>query len=84
MVRTGRGDRDVWLEMEDRGVGIADEDMPHLFRPFFRADSARKLGILGAGLGLAVASRIATAHGGSLTVESAPEGGSRFRVVLPH
>ena len=83
VVRTGSTDRDVWVEVEDRGSGVAVEDLPHLFRPFFRSDSARKLGIPGAGLGLAVATRIATAHGGSIAVETVPEEGSRFRIRLP-
>jgi heavy metal sensor kinase len=83
VVRTGTANGDVWVEVEDRGGGVAPEDVPHLFRPFFRADSARKLGIPGAGLGLAVASRIATAHGGSISVDSAPRRGTRFRVHLP-
>lgn len=83
VVRTGSTDREVWVEVEDRGSGVAAEDLPHLFRPFFRADSARKLGIPGAGLGLAVANRIAMAHAGSIAVETAPDRGSRFRVRLP-
>ena len=83
VVRTGSTDREVWVEVEDRGSGVAVEDLPHLFRPFFRADSARTLGIPGAGLGLAVATRIAKAHGGSIAVETVPDQGSRFRVRLP-
>lgn len=70
----------VWIEIEDQGCGIADEDRPHLFRPFFRAESARKQGIAGTGLGLAVAMRIVTAHGGRIDVASQPGEGSRFRL----
>jgi signal transduction histidine kinase len=82
VVRVGR-DGGPWVEVEDRGGGIAAEDLPHLFRPFFRSDAARKRGVPGAGLGLAVAARIAAAHGGSLTAESEPGRGSRFRARLP-
>ena len=45
--------------MKDSGCGIAEADLPHLFRPFFRSEAARKSGIPGVGLGLAVANRIA-------------------------
>jgi heavy metal sensor kinase len=83
VVRVGC-DAGPWLEVEDRGCGVVAEDVPHLFRPFFRSDAARKHGVPGAGLGLAVAARVAEAHGGSLTAESEPGSGSRFRVRLPN
>lgn len=82
VVRVGT-DGGPWLEVEDRGPGVAAADLPHLFRPFFRSDAARARGVPGAGLGLAVAARIAAAHGGSLTVHSNPGRGSRFRLRLP-
>jgi heavy metal sensor kinase len=81
-VRVG-SDGGPWLEVEDCGCGVEAADLPHLFRPFFRSHAARKLGVPGAGLGLAVAARIAAAHGGSLTADSEPGRGSRFRVRLP-
>lgn len=71
-----------WLEVEDRGCGVAAAELPHLFRPFFRSDAARTLGVPGSGLGLAVAARVAAAHGGTLTADSEPGRGSRFRVRL--
>jgi signal transduction histidine kinase len=82
IVRIGRTPQGPWVEVEDHGCGISAADLPNLFRPFFRSDSTRRE-VAGAGLGLAVASRIATALGGSLTVESEPGRGSRFRVRLP-
>ncbi|HEY2910160.1 MAG TPA: ATP-binding protein [Gemmataceae bacterium] len=82
-VRNGEEPSGIWIEIEDRGCGIADEDMPHLFRPFFRAEFARKQAIVGSGLGLAVAARIAMAHGGTIEVASRPGEGSRFRIRLP-
>jgi heavy metal sensor kinase len=83
VVRVGRDGGGPWLEVEDRGCGVAAEDVPHLFRPFFRSDAARRLGVPGAGLGLAVAARVAAAHGGSVATDSEPGRGSRFRVRLP-
>ncbi|HJZ58532.1 MAG TPA: ATP-binding protein, partial [Gemmataceae bacterium] len=82
-VRLGRDDGGAWVEVEDRGCGVAAEDLPHLFRPFFRSDLARKAGVPGAGLGLAVAARVAAALGGSIEVDSEPGRGSRFQVRLP-
>lgn len=82
-VRVGRDPAGVWLEVEDRGCGIAPDDLPNLFRPFFRTEAARRRGVPGVGLGLAVAARIAAALGGSVEVESVSGRGSRFRVRLP-
>lgn len=83
VVRVGGGPDGEWVEVEDRGGGIAADDLPHLFRPFFRSDAARRRGVPGVGLGLAVAARIAAALGGSIGVTTAVGRGSRFRVRLP-
>jgi signal transduction histidine kinase len=71
------------IEVRDRGIGIAPEDLPRLFTPFFRTDRSRARGTGGTGLGLALAKRIAEAHGGSISAESAPGEGTAFRVKLP-
>jgi signal transduction histidine kinase len=73
----------VGLSVEDRGSGIRAADLPRIFEPFYRTDSARRLGHLGVGLGLAIARRIAESHGGTTTVESEPGRGSRFLIRLP-
>jgi signal transduction histidine kinase len=78
----GRRDPDgVWLVVEDTGEGISEEDLPHVFDPFFRADAARSGD--GAGLGLALAERIVHALGGTIEVDSLPNRGARFDVMLP-
>jgi signal transduction histidine kinase len=71
------------LTVADAGCGIAPEDLPHVFEPFYRSAQARRLGRAGVGLGLAVARRIAVALGGALTAESTPGAGSRFHLRLP-
>lgn len=71
----------VQLRVADTGIGIAPEDLPHVFERFYRANSARRKP--GTGLGLAIAQWIATEHGGRITVESIPGGGSIFTVWLP-
>jgi signal transduction histidine kinase len=70
------------VEVRDRGVGIDPADLPRLFTPFFRSDRSRARGTGGVGLGLALARRIVEAHGGSISIESSPGGGTcaRFRV----
>jgi signal transduction histidine kinase len=83
IVRVWKDAKLVCLEVEDHGCGIQPDELPHLFRPFFRSEAARRLGIPGAGLGLSVAARIASALGGSIEAESELGKGSRFRVRLP-
>jgi len=69
----------VW----DTGIGIAADDLPRLFRPFMQLDSRLSRPYGGSGLGLSLASRLVELHGGSITVESRPEQGSRFTVAIP-
>ena len=83
IVRVWREPGAVALAVEDRGCGISPEDLPHVFEPFYRADTARQLGHAGVGLGLAVARRIAMTHGGTITAENMPGTGCRFVVRLP-
>jgi signal transduction histidine kinase len=73
----------VALSVEDRGCGISAADLPHIFEPFYRSESARRLGHPGVGLGLAIARRIAESHGGTISAESEPGLGSRFVFRLP-
>ncbi|HEX3151769.1 MAG TPA: ATP-binding protein [Gemmataceae bacterium] len=80
VVRVRQSDGAVELSVEDAGPGIAAEDLPHVFDPFFRSASARAAGVRGVGLGLSVARRIAEAIGACLTAESQLGQGSRFIV----
>jgi signal transduction histidine kinase len=73
----------VVLEVRDRGIGIAPEDLSRLFTPFFRTDRSRARGTGGTGLGLALAKRIAEAHGGTIAARSAAGEGTVFSVELP-
>jgi signal transduction histidine kinase len=78
----GRRDLDALrVVVEDTGEGISEVDLPHVFDPFYRADAARSGD--GAGLGLALAERIVHALGGAIEVDSGPDRGARFDVILP-
>ncbi|APR83389.1 Phosphate regulon sensor protein PhoR (SphS) [Minicystis rosea] len=73
----------VHIEVRDRGIGIRPEDLPHVFRPFFRADRSRTRKTGGFGLGLALARRIVEAHEGTIALESTVGEGTRAIVRLP-
>jgi signal transduction histidine kinase len=64
--------------VEDQGIGIAPEDVPHIFQRFYRANKARSDG--GHGLGLSLAQSVAAAHNAVIEVTSEPGRGSVFRV----
>jgi signal transduction histidine kinase len=83
VLRTWRQGAEVCLAVEDQGLGIAPEELPHVFDPFFRSPEVRRHGIGGIGLGLAVTNRIVLALGGRLEVSSQAGRGSRFVIVLP-
>ncbi len=76
---------DGWVRVcvADTGIGIASEDLPHIFDRFWRVDRARTRKAGGSGLGLSIARSIAEAHGGTLEVESELGKGSTFEVLLP-
>jgi PAS domain S-box-containing protein len=83
-ISLGRGRRDmVRVTVCDTGVGIAEKDLPKLFKPFVQVDSALNRQYEGTGLGLALVKRIVELHGGSVGVESAVGEGSRFSFTLP-
>lgn len=70
----------VRFTVSDTGIGIAPADLPRVFDRFWQGAHLRDVG---AGLGLAISKKIADAHGGDITVESAPGRGTTFTVVLP-
>jgi heavy metal sensor kinase len=78
---TGGARVELWVR--DTGAGIAPEHLAHIFDRFYRADQGRSRAEGGVGLGLSICRWIAEAHGGSISVESAPGQGSTFTVRLP-
>jgi len=75
-------DDTVRIAVADTGVGIAPEDLPHIFDAFYTAQPGAA-GERGSGLGLPVSRRIVEAHGGTITVQSTPGTGSTFVITLP-
>lgn len=73
----------VELEVTDSGIGIADDQLPHLFTRFHRVRGARARSHEGSGLGLALVQQLARLHHGTVRVRSVPGEGSRFTVWLP-
>jgi PAS domain S-box-containing protein len=71
------------IRVQDSGIGIDSEDMPHIFEHFYRADDARNSDKGGTGLGLTIAKKIAEAHGGAIEVDSVLGQGSTFTILLP-
>ena len=70
------------LTVRDHGPGVDPGDLPYIFDRFYRAPSAR--GMPGSGLGLAIVRQVAEAHGGTVTAEPAPGGGTLMRLTLPN
>lgn len=73
----------VQISVADQGIGMSKDEVKRLFQKFYRTERAEKSGIQGTGIGLSIVKEIVTLHGGSVTVESAPEQGSTFTVTLP-
>ena len=73
----------VWFTVQDSGIGIPPQDIPHIFERFYRADDSRARATGGTGLGLSIAKWIAERHGGFLEVLSREDFGSRISLVLP-
>ena len=79
----GRKGPEVRVAVSDRGLGITAADLPHIFEPFYRGAEAQARQIHGNGLGLSIVKGIVEAHGGRVSVQSAPGSGSTFAVHLP-
>ena len=70
----------IFVSVSDTGIGIAAEELPHVFERFWQADHHHRAG---AGLGLAIARGIVAAHGGVIGVTSEPGAGTTFHFTLP-
>ncbi len=82
-VRVGTEDDDAVLEVIDEGPGMSQDDAQRVFERFYRADTSRARASGGTGLGLSIVDSLVHAHGGTVSVKTAPGQGCRFRVNLP-
>lgn len=82
-LRVGTVGDDAVLEVDDKGPGMETADAQRVFERFYRADTSRTRASGGTGLGLSIVDSLVRAHGGKVTLDTAPGRGCRFRVSLP-
>jgi two-component system, OmpR family, sensor kinase len=82
-IRVGTENDDAILEVSDQGPGMSGEDAHRIFERFYRTDSSRARTSGGTGLGLSIVDSLVYAHGGTVSVTTAPGQGCRFTVRLP-
>ena len=81
--KDGSAATEVQISVSDRGIGISEADLPHIFEPFYRSPSVKAAQIRGTGLGLSLSRSIAEAMNGRLAVTSVLGGGSTFTLSVP-
>ncbi len=74
---------DLIIEVQDFGVGISQEDIPHIFKHLYRGDPSRTRDTGGSGIGLTITKTLVNAHGGNISVTSHPNEGTIFKIVFP-
>jgi signal transduction histidine kinase len=79
----GTRDKYATISIKDTGIGIPKNQIPHIFKRFYRADKSHSWCDGGSGLGLAICHRIAELHKGKIEVESKEGVGSIFTIYLP-
>jgi len=82
-VRVGTADSDAVLEVCDEGPGMSHDDAQRVFERFYRTDSSRARASGGTGLGLSIVDSLVYAHGGTVSVITAPGRGCTFKVSMP-
>jgi len=82
-VHGNKNENEVMIAVWDNGIGMKEKDLSRLFQPFVQLDSGLARETTGTGLGLALVAQMVRLHGGSVRVNSHPEQGSRFTIVLP-
>lgn len=84
IVRTGKSEKYVYVEVEDHGIGISENNLKYIFDKFYRVTEMNLANkVKGSGLGLAIVKHIMDAHGGKIFVKSVQGSGSLFRLSFP-
>jgi signal transduction histidine kinase len=82
-VEIWKDEKFVYTDISDTGVGIPKDKIVHLFKKFYQVKPKNSVSKEGTGIGLYLSKRIATMHGGDITVTSTPGEGSKFSLLLP-
>jgi two-component system sensor histidine kinase VicK len=82
-ISAGRTGREIWVRVQDNGIGIPEKDLPRLFERFYRVDKARSRESGGTGLGLSIAHEILDRHKGRMEFESQYGEGTTVTVTVP-
>lgn len=83
IVKAWNDSHQLWIAVIDTGIGISEQDLPHVFERFWRADRSRSRHSGGTGIGLAIARRLVELQGGEISVSSRLGKGSTFQFSLP-
>lgn len=84
MVRLKNTPEAIYLEVSDKGIGIAADELANIFNRFYRVKSSSDFEARGSGLGLTLVKHVIDAHGWQIEVKSTPGQGSSFSIIIPH
>ena len=82
-IRTYNKDNQLYIEIEDNGIGISRHDQKHIFDQFFRVHTGDRHDVRGYGIGLAYVKRMVDDHHAQISVQSEPNVGTRFTISIP-
>lgn len=82
-ISTEEDNNSVYISVSDSGIGIPENDIPHIFERFYRVDKERSRKLGGTGLGLSISKWIIDSHGGTISVDSTLGKGTTFTISLP-
>jgi signal transduction histidine kinase len=82
-LRAWPSEKNVFLEVEDNGVGISKEDQKQVFKKFYRSSRLEEKMVKGSGIGLTIVEHIVRAHGGEVVLKSAIGKGTKVTIRIP-